>query len=76
MILNSFVTLQFFQVKLPGPAADRPNVYEFGTTYEDILADLVRKDRTMYTQNGILHMLDRNKRIKQRPQRLQVFYLS
>ncbi len=59
-------------MKLPGPAADKPNVYEFGTTYEEILADLTRKDKTLYTQNGILHMLDRNKRIKSRPQRLQV----
>lgn len=57
---------------MPGPAADKPNVYEFGTTYEEILADLTRKDKTLYTQNGILHMLDRNKRIKSRPQRLQV----
>ena len=63
-------------MKLPGPAADKPNVYEFGTTYEDIINDLIRKDQTMYTQNGILHMLDRNKRIKKRPQRLQVFRSS
>ena len=27
----------------------------------------------MYTQNGILHMLERNKRIKRNPQRFQEF---
>lgn len=59
------------KVKLPGPAADRPNVYEFGLSYEEIHSDLKRKDKTMYTQNGILHMLDRNRRIKYGPQRLQ-----
>jgi RNA polymerase II subunit A C-terminal domain phosphatase SSU72 len=59
------------KVKLPGPAADKPNVYDFGITYEEIHEDLVRKDRSLYTQNGILHMLDRNKRIKARPSRLQ-----
>lgn len=38
---------------------------------DEIHADLVKKDKTLYTQNGILHMLDRNRRIKQRPARLQ-----
>jgi len=59
------------KVKLPGPSADRPNVYEFGTTYDEIHADLTRKDKNLYTQNGMLHMLDRNRRIKRNPQRLQ-----
>lgn len=59
------------KVKLPGAAHDKPNVYDFGTTYEEILADLSKKDKNLYTQNGLLHMIDRNRRIKKRPQRLQ-----
>lgn len=36
-------------VKIPGPTADQPNVYEFGKqTYEDIYQDLVAKDKEKY----------------------------
>ncbi|KAL8578208.1 RNA polymerase II subunit A C-terminal domain phosphatase [Nucella lapillus] len=59
------------QVKLPGPSPDKPNVYDFSVTYEEMYKDLSRKDLDLYTQNGILHMLDRNRRIKPKPERFQ-----
>ncbi|KAJ8021389.1 RNA polymerase II subunit A C-terminal domain phosphatase SSU72 [Holothuria leucospilota] len=62
-------------VKLPGSAPDKPNIYDFSTTYEQMYQDLCKKDKHLeiirYTQNGILHMLDRNRRIKSKPERFQ-----
>lgn len=59
------------QVKLPGPAPNQPNVYDFNTPYEVMYQELLNKDKSLYTQNGILHMLDRNRRIKDHPERFQ-----
>lgn len=59
-------------VKLRGPILEKSNTYPFGTTYEEIYKDLQMKDEALYTNNGLLKMLQRNMQIKKRPEKFQL----
>ncbi|KAF2795735.1 Ssu72-like protein [Melanomma pulvis-pyrius CBS 109.77] len=59
-------------VRLPGPTAHQPNVYNFNsTTYRAIHSELSSQNAQLYTQNGLLNMLGRNLTIKGYPERFQ-----
>eukprot|EP00013_Stygamoeba_regulata_P007582 CAMPEP_0177643700 /NCGR_PEP_ID=MMETSP0447-20121125/8288_1 /TAXON_ID=0 /ORGANISM="Stygamoeba regulata, Strain BSH-02190019" /LENGTH=182 /DNA_ID=CAMNT_0019145999 /DNA_START=41 /DNA_END=589 /DNA_ORIENTATION=+ len=60
-------------VRLPGPDARTPNVYAFGEkSYKEIYEDLAQKNYDLYHSNGLLNMLQRNMKIKERPQKWQI----
>lgn len=59
-------------VRLPGPSITQPNVYHFNTTsYSQMYEELFSKDERLYRNNGLLNMLERNRRLKWGPERFQ-----
>ena len=74
-LAKAFVQVKSFgvggHVKLPGPSASQPNIYEFGTPYEDMYVQLKQADYNLYMRNGLLAMLHRNMKIKPAPERWQ-----
>ena len=49
-------------VKLPGSAPDKPNVYEFNkTTYDEMYKELKQKDKDLYPLTKCSHSLSRER---------------
>ena len=61
-LVSNFYSFKCQQI--PGESERKPNTYPFGTTYDHIFADLTAKDKELYTKNGMLHIMERNRRIK------------
>ncbi|EOB12435.1 RNA polymerase II subunit A C-terminal domain phosphatase ssu72 [Nosema bombycis CQ1] len=53
-------------IKIPGESIDKPNVYPFGVSYLEIYEDLKNNNEIFYERIGMLKMLKRNMKIKEK----------
>jgi RNA polymerase II subunit A C-terminal domain phosphatase SSU72 len=56
-------------ISLPGPRERGNNIFDFGTTYLEILANLEEQNHPLYTSLGVIEMIQRDKTIKEKPER-------
>lgn len=59
------------QVSIPSPN-EKPNTYDFGTTYSEIVAALKEQDSAtngFYSSRGLIEMIERDSKIKEKPER-------
>ena len=55
------------QIKMPGPTEDVS--YDFGTTYKEILDYMIEQGDDFYKRMGLIEMIDRDRQIKEKPER-------
>lgn len=60
-------------VRLPGPSINKPNVFQFGTPYTEIMKVLQSQGIKVHKNNGVLDMTTRNMKIKKAPERWPYF---
>ena len=59
-------------VRLPGPSSEEPNTYKFNSaSYDTMYHELENMDQRLYNSNGMLAILDRNRKVKFGPERWQ-----
>jgi RNA polymerase II subunit A C-terminal domain phosphatase SSU72 len=56
-------------ISLPGPRERGNNIFDFGTTYAEILANLEEQGHPLYTSLGLIEMIQRDQSIKEKPER-------
>lgn len=77
MLGNAHLTVESYgtgtQVRLPGRSAMEPQVFKFGSRYEDMFKSLAAtdSDEAFFLQNGVLGLCRRGSSVKQCPQRWQ-----
>lgn len=60
-------------VRLPGPSINKPNVFQFGTPYTEIMRVLESQGIKVHKNNGVFDMTLRNMNIKKSPERWPYF---
>lgn len=60
-------------VRLPGTSINKPNVFQFGTPYTDIMKVLESQGLKFHKNNGVFDMTLRNMKIKKAPERWPYF---